>query len=164
MTRKSPNFVALGFALMYLVCLIFLPVYTVLVVSISGMTMMQFGYALIYLPVVLALAMAVSCMVLDRKVSIAVGAMTAVVNVVFLVAGNGILTSGSSWALLAGNVMTNATGANVMQMIPVAPGVGCILCVVLALGFIVVEVLLGQSASKKKAYQPTGDVFDTEVF
>ncbi len=158
MIRKRPNWIALGFALLYLLCLIFLPIYSLKIdtqpsFSISGATLMLFGYALIYLPLALALVMAVASIVLDPKVSIGVAAVTAVVNLVMMLTGKGILTTGAEFSTLVWNLMSFSTNTG-SYLITVGTGIGSILCIIVAIGFIVIEVLFGQRRSKPAPVPP----------
>ena len=148
MTRSQQNWVALGFAAAYLVCLLFLPFYRVIVVCMSGLVLMQYGYAVMYLPLVLSLVMMLASVVLDVKISIGVGAITFLVTFVLLIAGNSVLMNGNALAALAGTAINQSVGMGITSMIPVSAGVGCILCLVLSAGFVAVEILLNQPAKK----------------
>ena len=162
MVRSNQNWFALGSAVLYLICFLFLPFYHVIVIGMSGMVLMQYGYAIMYLPLALALLMAVSALIFDPRVSIGVGILSALATSLLMIMGRSVLLTGNALTALASNTITQSAGVNLTALLPVAPGVGGIVCIVLCAAFIVLEVLL--NSQRRKAPRVASNPIDEDYF
>ena len=156
MVRTGQNWFALGCAVLYLICFLFLPFYSIIVVGMSGMVLLQYGYAIMYLPLFLALLMAISALVLDPRVSIGVGVVSALTTFVLMVLGRSVLLTGNALTAMATNAINQSAGANLTALLPVSVNVGSILCILLCTAFIVLEVLFSSKGARRpqEAYNP----------
>ena len=161
MIRTKKNWIAFGCALMYLVCFLFLPFYSIVTFGLSGSMLMMLGYAVMYIPLILAILSATASVVFSQMVSIVVDAVTLVATLVMLIAGRSVIMSGNALVALGSNLVSQQAGANVTQYIPVSAGIGCILCLILAVAMIVVEVIFGADVSR---VEPSPDPFIEEYW
>ncbi len=155
MSRDSnPNLIALGISVVFLICFLFLPFYRIFSIGISAIQLMRFGAAAMYLPLVLAIVMGIACMVLDRRVSIVVGAVTLLATFVLLVVGRSILIDGNVLGSLANSSLTQATGITMTSILPVSAGEGSIICLLLAAGYVVAECMWTTSQRPRPSSDP----------
>lgn len=142
MTRTKPNYIAAACGAAFLLCYLFLPLVKIVVLPITGWQLMQYSGVMI-IPLVLGVAMTLSALLLSVPISIGAGGVTAVATLIMLLCGNSILANGNALGQLLNTTASQFVGMNVGMMIPVSIGFGGILCIVIAIAFVVVELAMG---------------------
>ena len=143
MMSRRPNWYAAACGLAYIVCFLLLPVYTVsYVLPLRGMDMLSVAPVLVIM-MACGLAMALSALLLEKKISMGVGVGCAVITLLFGVLGKQVLPVSTMTGLVDQGI-AELTGLNlsVGGFVTVAMGFGAILCLLLCVAHIVLELLL----------------------
>ncbi|MBE5779810.1 MAG: hypothetical protein E7331_10845 [Clostridiales bacterium] len=159
--RHSPNYIAAVCAVLFIVCFLFLPFIKIAVFPISGFTFMCKVNALMCIPLVLGILMVISSLMLDRKVSIGVGAVTAVTLLILFLCSRSIILSGNGLGQLISLVRVNYdTVSQLGEFVRVPLGVGGVLSILLCLVFIFVEIFLADGI-RTRARNTDGNIWPT---
>ncbi|MCE5343424.1 MAG: hypothetical protein LLF96_07570 [Eubacteriales bacterium] len=156
--RKEPDYIALACAVGYLLCFLFLPFYQITFLGFSGWQLMQYSIILC-LPLIAGVLMALGCLLFDARVSIGIGAASLLVLFILLLTGKSILLNGNALTGMAASLLNGGLGFNITSALPLSMGIGGIFAILLAVGFIVAEVLY----STRKAEPSHVDPFTFDV-
>lgn len=133
MFDKEPNWFAAACGGAYIASFLFLPVYTCAVVlPFKGLVLMAVAPVTVLL-ILLGLAMIASAIIVERKVSIGVGAVCMLITLLFGMLGSSVIP------------VDIISGVRV----PVSMGWGLVLCIVLCIAYCVLELLIGNTRKKK---------------
>lgn len=133
MFDKEPNWFAAICGGAYIASFLFLPVYTcVLLLPFKGLLLLSIAPVTVLL-ILLGLVMIASAILVERKISIGVGAACMLITLLFGMLGSSVLPLD-----VIGGVR-----------VPVSMGWGMVLCVVLCVVYCVLELLIGNTRKKK---------------
>ena len=159
MRRASPNWIAAGCGVAYLLCFLFLPFYRLIfVVRIKGYLLMSIApaMALMLLPGIL---MSLSGLFLDKRIGLGVSGASFLITLIVLACGESVLPINEALRL-AGNstdsVLTTLTSLSVSM------GYGGVICLLLCVADFVVELLMDGGGAVKhygSVERPTDDFF-----
>ena len=144
-SRYEPNWIAMGCGVAFILCFLFLPFFTVVLVPVNGWSLMQYVSAVMFLPLAAGIAMAVAPLILPPKISVWIAAGTLLLVFILLLASRSILLNGNALTTLAANLLNKTVGVDVTGMLYVTAGVGCILCMLLCVVHIVAEIMVNRS-------------------
>ncbi len=142
MTKDTPNWFAAACGLAYILCFLFLPVYKCFL-KLSGVTLLGIAPALLAL-LLCGLAMVVGGLLLDKRISIGIGGVSALLTMIYGVLGNSVLPL---------RYIDQLTGSALGQYVPVSMEIGLLRCIVLSIAHCVLEALLGDARRARKPIQ-----------
>ncbi len=152
-TRREPNLFAAGCAIAFLLCYLFLPFYSVLGVPLNGWALLQGINAVMCIPLVFALLMIAAPLLFDVKISLGIGAASLTTLLILLLCGREIILGGNALSSSLAYIGNDVFGFNIASVLPVSAGAGCILSMVLCIGYVVIEVLI----SSQRRTVPSSD-------
>ena len=159
MRRSSPNWIAVGCGLAYLLCFLFLPFYhLVFVLRVRGAMLMTLvpGTVLMLLP---GISMSLSGLFFDKKIGMAISGASFVITLIVLACGASVLPINEALRM-AGNA--SGSTINALTSLSVSMGLGGILCLLLCIADFVAELLLdtgGPSTHYDPVDRPNDDFF-----
>lgn len=154
MTRSDPNWFAAGCGLVYLLLFLFLPFYSVRYV---GLTLS--GYHLLSMNPVCALvlvagvAMILSALLMDYRISIGVGCVALLMTLCFAALGGSVLSNSALISLFTSLMGESVTGS-MTQVFTINMGVGSFLCMGLCIGYVVLEAVMRPRRRRRMPPQP----------
>ena len=156
MSKREPNWIALGCGIVFILCYLFLPFYHVILLPVNGMLLIQYINIVMVLPLLAGVMMGLASLLLHPKISIGIGVGTLAMVFLLLLLGSTILTSGNGLAGLA----TALVGGQLLSMASslfVQVGIGAIACLVLCIAFIAAEIWM--NSQKPAKIEPIDDFF-----
>ena len=144
MRRSSPNRLAVGCGVAYLLCFLFLPFYNLaFVLRVRGTMLMTLapGTVLMLLP---GLFMSLSGLFFDKKTGMGISGAAFVMTLSVLVCGASVLPVNEGLRI-AGNA--SGTAINALPSLSVSMGAGGILCLLSCIADFVAKLLLDTGAS-----------------
>lgn len=154
MSRREPNWIAACCGLVYIICFLFLPVYTVsFVLPLKGLLLI-FVAPVVVILIACGLAMSLSSLLLDKKISMCVGGGCALITLLFGILGNHVLPVHALTSLVDQGI-SEVTGSAMSLgfLINVGMGFGLILCMLICVVHIVLELLL-DSTPRTRPVEP----------
>lgn len=150
--NRRPNWFAAACGLAYVLCFLFLPVYN-FITPYRGTLLLSIAPVVIVL-LVCGLLMIVSSLLLDKRISIGVGAVSAVLTLIFGLLGKQVLPL-SDLTGVVDQGLNNLLGfdMNVGSFMNVRMGYGMIFCLLICVAHIVLEILIDCNV-KTKRIQP----------
>lgn len=140
MMNRRPNWYAASCGIAYMVCFLLLPVYTIAYVgSVSGLRLLFKAPAVLIL-LLCGMAMIAGSLLLDRRISIGIGAGSAVITLLYGMLGSHVLPMG---------VIADLIARSTNRLFRLDMGLGLILCLLLCVAHAVLEVLLEGRRPKK---------------
>ena len=143
-TRQSPNYIATIFAIIFVVCYLFLPfVKFAFFIPVNGIQFMSKLNALMCIPLILGLLMLLSSLFLDPKLSIGIGSLTTVILLIMFLCSRSIVISGNGINQLLYLAGTDyGPFSHIGEFVPVSIGIGGVLSIMLCLLFVFIEGFL----------------------
>lgn len=151
MGNRRPNWYAAACGLAYMICFLLLPVYSIaFVVKFPGKDLLSVAPAVVVL-LVCGLAMALSSILIDRKISMGVGVACAVITLLFGLLGSTVLPVGTITGLMNQGINSLlGTDWNVGGLVKVSMGFGLIICLILCILHVALEALIEGGPKTRK--------------